>query len=85
LIYVNESARSNNIANKAIQMSISEESLIEFTKSFELEVSKNSLVIDPESELDWGSLTVGWALAKGMTSDQAHIFSSFIRYYTDLG
>ena len=80
-------ARSNNeeIVKKAIQMSISEESLIEFTKSFELEVSKNSLVIDPESELDWFSLTVGWAIAKGMTSDQAHIFSSFIRYYTDLG
>ena len=35
-------------------------------------------------ELCWLSITVGWALAQGMTTAQARDFASYIRYHTDL-
>ena len=52
---------------------------------FELQVVTKSSEIDPEGDLDWFSLTVGWALANTMTPDDAHEFARFIRYYTDIG
>jgi len=35
--------------------------------------------IDPDSELHWESLAIGWALAKGMSPDKSIDFG---RYYT---
>jgi hypothetical protein len=53
---------------------------------FKAEISDRSDEIDQEdSELDWYSLTVGWALANGMTPDEAVGLGRYIRYHTDLG
>lgn len=57
----------------------------EFTALFKSEVRDLSVEIDPSSELDWFSLTVGWAIAKGMNPDDAREFAVYIRYKTDLG
>jgi hypothetical protein len=40
--------------------------------------------LDPGNELDWYSITVGWAIAHGMKPDEALEFSSYIRYNTNL-
>jgi hypothetical protein len=53
-------------------------------KEFEI-VSSQAKEIDPEQNQDWFSLTLGWALAKGLTPAEAHTFSAHIRYHTDLG
>jgi len=53
-------------------------------KKFDKEVFSKSKKIDPYSEHYWLSLTVGWALANGMTPDDANEFASFVRYHTDL-
>lgn len=34
---------------------------------------------------DWYSLSVGWALGKGLTSEEAHEFAYYIRYNTEMG
>ncbi len=51
---------------------------------FKTEVTNRAKEIDPNSEMDWHALTVGWAIAKGMTPDDAHAFATFVRYNTDL-
>lgn len=52
---------------------------------FKSEVHDRATEIDPDDEHDWRSLTLGWALAKGMTPDEADEFSVYIRYSTNLG
>lgn len=54
-------------------------------KQFEEEVHSKASEVDPSSEQDWYSLTLGWAIAKGLTPEQAHEFANHIRYHTDLG
>jgi len=41
--------------------------------------------LDPDEELCWKSLTVGWALAKGLSCNKAQAFATKIRYHTKLG
>lgn len=52
---------------------------------FKSEIADRANLVDPSNEQDWFSLTLGWAIAKGLTPDEAHEFASFIRYKTDLG
>jgi hypothetical protein len=52
---------------------------------FKKEVSDRAKKIDPDNDQDWFSLTLGWAVAKGMTPSKAHEFAIHIRYNTDLG
>jgi len=52
---------------------------------FKSEVSDRAAEIDPSDEQDWFSLTLGWAIANGLSPDEAHSFASHIRYHTDLG
>lgn len=52
---------------------------------FKSEVTDKASEIDPSSEQDWFSLTLGWALAKGLSVDDAHDFALHIRYNTELG
>jgi hypothetical protein len=52
---------------------------------FKKEVHDMADEIDPDNSLDWYSLTIGWAIAKGMTPDEAENFACVIRYETDLG
>jgi hypothetical protein len=52
---------------------------------FAKEVRAKALDVDPGEEADWHSLTLGWALGKGMEPCDAYEFATFIRYDTDLG
>lgn len=62
-----------------------EERKKELTALFKAEASDRGAEIDPDDEYDWYSLTIGWALAKGLTPDEAVKFSIYIRYSTELG
>ena len=53
-------------------------------KEFKAEVSDRSADIDPDNDLDWHSLTVGWAAAKGVPPKDCYTFATHIRYDTDL-
>lgn len=55
-----------------------------FLAMFKQEVDKRSASIDPDNEYCWLSLTVGWAIAKGMKPNDAHEFASYVRYNTDM-
>jgi len=55
--------------------------LIELLKK---EVDDKSKEIDPNNEFDWYSLVIGWAIAKGLSPEEAIEFSTHIRYKTDL-
>jgi len=57
----------------------------EMVKAFKTECDDHGAQIDPNNELDWFSLTVGWAIAKGLTADEANKLAVHIRYDTDLG
>ena len=52
---------------------------------FKVEVSDIAKQVDPEEEEDWHSLTLGWAIAKGLTPRVARTFATTVRYHTDLG
>lgn len=47
---------------------------------FYKEVTKRAKAIDPLDEQDWYSLSLGWAIAKGLSPANAHEFSLHIRY-----
>jgi len=51
---------------------------------FKAEIHDRASEIDPSSEQDWFSITLGWAIAKGLTPDEAHAFALHVRYKTDL-
>lgn len=54
-------------------------------KEFEESVHNRNREIDPNDEEDWKSLTLGWALAKGLDPETARHFAIYIRYETELG
>jgi len=51
---------------------------------FKKEVTDYSDSIDPEGEEHWRSLTIGWAVAKGLEPEAAREFAIYVRYETDL-
>lgn len=53
-------------------------------EQFKKEVSDHATEVDPESEEDWHSLTIGWAIAKGLSPRNARTFAGHVRYNTDL-
>lgn len=55
------------------------------TEQFKKECSDRSPEIDPDGEFCWESLTMGWAIAKGLDPEDAYDFAVYIRYKTDLG
>lgn len=57
-----------------------DERLSEFAE----QVTQFSEDIDPDNERCWLSLTVGWAVAKGMTGEDANDFATWVRYETEL-
>lgn len=56
----------------------------ELLESFRREVTDRAAEVDPDNEQDWFSLTLGWAVAKGLTPEDAHKFATHVRYHTDL-
>ena len=52
---------------------------------FKTECHDRAEEIDSSNEQDWFSLTLGWAIAKGIPPDDAHSLATYIRYSTDLG
>jgi len=57
----------------------------QLTRMFKKEASDKSNRIDANNELDWYSLTLGWAIGKGLSPTRAINFALYIRYNTDLG
>ena len=51
---------------------------------FKTEVADRASEIDPSSEQDWFSITLGWAIAKGLSVEDAHEFATHLRYGTSL-
>lgn len=51
-----------------------------YYKDFKLEVITKQVDIDPDNEYDWFAISVGWALAKGLTPLEANNFALFARY-----
>ena len=51
---------------------------------FKKEVTDRSEEVDPCEEEHWGSLTLGWAIAKGLSPEDAKEFAVYIRYNTEL-
>ena len=49
----------------------------------EIKLDKAELV-DPSESEDWHSLTLGWALAKGLAPRTACEFATYVRYHTEL-
>ena len=56
----------------------------QLTELLKKEVDDKSKEIDPDNEYDWLSLVIGWAIAKGLSPEEAIEFSYHIRYETDL-
>ncbi len=53
-------------------------------EQFKVEVHDRAKYVDPDSEEDWHSLTLGWAIAKGLKPRTAREFATTVRYNTDL-
>jgi hypothetical protein len=51
---------------------------------FRREVTENADKIDPYDDNDWHSLVLGWAIAKGMSPEEARKFANYVSYETDL-
>lgn len=49
-------------------------------RKFKLEVYNRANDIDPDDDQDWFSLTLGWAIAKGLSPEEAINFALYIRY-----
>jgi len=54
-------------------------------RDFKKECSDRSKQIDSQDEYDWYSLTLGWAIGKGIKPGAAKRFAIHIRYNTGLG
>jgi hypothetical protein len=52
---------------------------------FRVEVHNKASEVDPQIEENWYSLTLGWAIGKGISPEDAHTFATYIRYKTDMG
>jgi hypothetical protein len=52
---------------------------------FRKEVHDRAAEVDPDDSYDWHSLTLGWAIGKGLSPEKAQEFAAHIRYSTDLG
>jgi hypothetical protein len=52
---------------------------------FQHEIAERAKEVDPENQHDWHSLTIGWAIAKGLRPNDALEFATHIRYATNLG
>ncbi len=57
----------------------------ELAQAFKVEVHDRAAEVDPDSDYPWLHLTVGWAIGKGLSPEDANEFASYIRYETDLG
>ena len=60
----------------------SQEDMLE---SFRKEVHERSHEIDPDAEFDWYDLSLGYALGKGASPEEARQFAATVRFHTDMG
>lgn len=49
-------------------------------QKFKDEICSRAEEIDPDKELDWYAMSIGWALANGLSIDDAAEFASKVRY-----
>jgi hypothetical protein len=59
--------------------------LDKYVKEFQTQVSDRAHEVDPNDEEDWFSLTLGWAIGRGLKLEEAHAFASYIYHQTNLG
>lgn len=52
----------------------------ELVQKFKTEITTRAKEIDPGEEIDWFSMSLGWAIANGLTITEAHQFSIWLRY-----
>jgi len=52
----------------------------EMLEVFKREVADRAAEVDPKKEHDWYSVTVGWAMGKGLSPVEANAFARYIRY-----
>lgn len=57
----------------------------ELIDQFKIECHDRASEIDEANDQDWLSLTLGWAIAKGLSPSDAWDFALHIRYETELG
>lgn len=62
----------------AVKFPATQKQLDELCEEFAAEVYAKGEEVDPSGEHDWLSLTVGWALAKGVDVDKAQEFATYI-------
>lgn len=58
--------------------------IIRFQSLFDEEILTRQKQVDPYYLEDWYSLALGWAIAKGMTLDEAHEFAGLLRYKSEV-
>ena len=51
-----------------------------YGEAFKKDVCEWSSEIDPSGEYDWYALSLGWAIAKGLTVEDVHSFAIWVRY-----
>jgi hypothetical protein len=56
-----------------------------YTLAFKAEIRDRAEEVDPNDNEDWFSLTLGWAIGKGLTIREAYDFAIYIKYETPLG
>lgn len=52
----------------------------ELYQQFRIEIIAKTSDIDPNADYDWYALSLGWAIAKGLTVEDAHRFALYARY-----
>ena len=52
---------------------------------YRTDIDAKAKEIDPIDEADWWSLTMGWALGRGLGPEGARTFADFVRYHTPMG
>lgn len=47
---------------------------------FKSEICDQAQAIDPDEEMDWHAMSIGWAMAKGLSINEAGWFAGYVRY-----
>jgi hypothetical protein len=55
----------------------------ELVLQYQTEIWNREKEIDRHSEEDWSSMTLGWAIAKGLAPKEAKKFKLYVTYYWD--
>jgi hypothetical protein len=80
-----KSKNERDIEQSRAELHASIAAMDKLIRKWKRQVYDRAKLIDPSNEQDWYSLCLGWAIAQGLTPEQADIFAIYIRYHTDFG